>query len=147
LFVGESPLASFAEYLARALDLLAVEAPSHFQAMRVRLGPLSLLIRIGAEAPVAVRLARPAPWVERRDSAAHAQEHVDIAVSRSDLAGFLRGEFTIEEGLDQGRLAIRGDLDHVLACLDALAAWLHGAFRSPSFPRLHRRYLATLQSA
>jgi hypothetical protein len=143
-------IGSFGQYLAQALGLLRSESPVHFQATRQRLGGLAILIRIAGDVPVRVRLEGEvaATWVARADHVgghAHvgaSDSGVEISTSRADLDGFLRGAFTLEEGLEANRLTVRGALDDVLAFLEALNAWLHGALRCPSFPSLHRRFLA-----
>jgi hypothetical protein len=134
---------SFGQYLERALGLLRSESPIHFAATRDRLGPLAVTITVGDEEPVRVCLAGQPPWVlgAQRGGETAGAAGVAVSVSRSDLDAFLRGEFTIEEGLEADRLAVRGPLDHVLAFLEALSAWLHGALRCPSFPALHRSFL------
>jgi hypothetical protein len=135
---------SFGASLQRALRLLRAEAPVHFAATRERLGPRAVDITVGDEAPVRVHLDGGEPWVVAAAEGAGPAAEVNIGVSRADLSAFLRGELTIEDGVAHGRLSVRGSLDHVLAFLDALSAWLHGALRSPGFPALHRSYLGTL---
>jgi len=153
----------FGAYLERALECLRHDSPTHFAATRRRLGNRSLLIRIAGDVPVQVSLAGDAPWVTpmapmspvatMQETVADANPsalgagQVEIAASERDLHAFLRGDFTIEEGLQADRLAVRGALDDVLAFLEALGAWLHGALRAPSFPPLHRRFLAGVPSA
>ena len=143
-----APRGRFGQYLADALALLRRESPVHFEATRRRLGARVIGIRIVGDVPVRVRLQGDDAegWVTRvgePDDVAPAE--VQIATSQADLDGFLRGDFTLEEGLEANRVAVRGRLDDVLAFLDGLAAWLHGALRCPSFPPLHHQFLAGAQ--
>src|SRR4029078_11442194 len=122
---GVPQLGRFGAYLARALDMLNDESPPHFLAVRSRLAGRAVTIRVAGDVSVRVCLEAEAPWVTRPDASAPAE--VEIATSEADLHAFLRGDFTLEEGLEAGRLAVRGELDHVLAFLEGLTAWLHGA--------------------
>jgi len=132
------PLAeAFGEYLTRALAALAREAPVHFAAMSAALDGRAALVRIGSAAPVRVCLAGAPPWVTSGSDG-----RVEVSLSPSDLGAFLRGELTIEEGLDADRVAIRGALEDVAGFLDGLACWLHGALRCPPLASLHAEYLA-----
>ena len=135
--MAKSGAGAFAPYLERSLALLEREAPVHFAATRRALGGRAVAITIGAAHSVSVCLEQVAPWVRRGDAG-----EVEVAAALPDLNALLRGEFTIEEGLDAGRLSVRGALDHVLAFLDALTAWLHGAMRTGSLTELHRNFLA-----
>jgi hypothetical protein len=135
----------FAGYLTRSLRLLRDEAPAHFAATRAHLGPLAVRITVGNEAPVVVRLDGAEPWVRQHAPEETFPAAVDVGASRPALAAFLRGELSIEEAVTDDRLTLRGSLDHLLPFFDGLAAWLHGALRSPSFPSLHRQYLATIE--
>lgn len=123
--------------LKEALILLEREAPRHFWAMGAQLGERAAVIRLGSERPVRVSMAAGPPWVtdgERGD--------IEIRLSHADLDAFLRGRFTLEEAIESDRLYVRAALDDLLPFFDALACWLHGALRCPSFPALHRRCLA-----
>ena len=99
---------SFGAYLQRALHLLRAEAPVHFAATRERLGPRAIDIAVGAEAPVRVHLDRGEPWVVVPAEGEGPAAEVNIGVSRADLSAFLRGELTIEDGVAQDRLTVRG---------------------------------------
>ena len=125
----------FFAYLEEALRVLSVEAPRQFVAMREQLGPLAISIEV-ADAPPRRLCLTESSWLSRAGAA-----DVQVSLTQANLDAFLRGELTLEQGLSASRLAIRGPLDDVLACLDALQSWLHGALRSPSAPTLHRRYL------
>jgi hypothetical protein len=138
-------LGRFGHYLQQALALLHAESPVHFEATRRRLAGRAILIRIAGDVAVCVHLdGTDTDWVARFDGGNRpaAVAAVEIATSRADLESFLRGAFTLEEGLEANRLDVRGALDDVLAFLEALNAWLHGALRCPSFPPLHQRFLS-----
>jgi hypothetical protein len=137
--VAEPRAESFARYLEAALDLLQVEAPAHFAATRARMRGRAAAIRVDDAPPLRLCFASGPPWISRRGALTG---DIAVAISGRDLDRFLAGELTLEEGLADDRLRIQGDVDQVLDFLDALAAWLHGALRCPSFPTLQRAYLA-----
>lgn len=126
----------FFAYLQQALTLLSVETPLHFAAVRQRLGTRAVSIQIGNAEPSRLCLGHGPPWLTREVAA-----DVEVSLSQADLDAFLRGQLTLEQGLEESRLAVRGKLDDVLSALEALQCWLHGALRSPSVPALHRLYL------
>lgn len=126
----------FFAYLERALTLLSVETPLHFEAVRQRLGTRAVSIQVGDAEPSRICFSEGAPWLTRKGPA-----DVQVSLSEADLEAFLHGRITLEEGLEDSRLTVRGKLDDVLPALEALQCWLHGALRSPSAPRLHQLYL------
>jgi hypothetical protein len=127
--------ARFTASLEEALALLAREAPGHFAATRQQLAGRAAVIRLDDDPPRRVSLAGPPPWVT-----AGAEGAIEVALSRADLDVLLAGDLSLEEAVEGDRLRLRGRLDDLLAFLDALACWLHGALRCPSFPALHHRY-------
>lgn len=132
--------AALPAYLERALELVQREAPLHFLGMRERLGARAVSIRIADAEPLRLQLRGAPPWVTRGGPA-----ELEVALGSADLDRFLLGELTLEQGIAEERLSIRGPLDDVLALLDALESWLHGALRSPSAPALHREFLTATQ--
>jgi hypothetical protein len=129
--------AALPEYVEESLKLLERETPVHFAAVKSRLGGLTALIRVDDAAPFRLDLATT-PWIGPA-----AEADVDVGLSPSDIEGLLTGALTIEEAITHDRLAVRGELDHVLDFLDALGAWLHGAIRAQSMPALSARYIDT----
>jgi hypothetical protein len=139
-----APSTSLGQRLEQALALVAREAPAHFVTMCARLGPRTADVRIGDEPSLRVSLDREPPWV--RDEGAGVPD-LHLTLSRATLARLLRGETTIEEAILDETLGARGDVPAMLAFFDALAAWLHGAMRAPSLPRLHAQCLADTLAA
>jgi hypothetical protein len=127
--------------LEDALALVADEAPMQFAAMRARLGGNDAVVRVGAAAPLRLSVAGDPPWVAPWPESA-APGAVDLALSEGELGRLLRGESSIEDGIFDGTLSVRGALGDLLAFFDGLSSWLHGALRSPSLPKLHERCLA-----
>ena len=126
----------FGEYLDRSIDLLRRRCPVHFAAARDAMRGRSAVIRVAGEPAIQARFDAP-PWVIGGETG-----DVHIELLPIDLAVLLRGEATLEEATEDGRLRVRGDIDDLADLRDALDAWLHGAFRYPAFARMHRAYLA-----
>jgi hypothetical protein len=63
--------------------------------------------------------------------------------TRATILGVIDGETTARRAVLDERLLMRGRLDDVVAFHDALVAYVHGAVRAPSFPRLLRAYRGT----
>jgi hypothetical protein len=135
--VAEPLAQTFPAYLEASLAILRAEAPVHFQATRLRLDGRAVVVRIGGAPPTRICLSGLPPFVHPR-----ADGDVEVIVSECDLAAFLEGRLTVEDAVENDRLALRGALDHLLPLLDALQAWLHGSLRTPSSMQLHQRYLA-----
>jgi hypothetical protein len=123
--------------LEEALAVVERESPLHHAEMARCLGPLAAVIRVGGDAPMRVSLAEGLPRVSARGDG-----QIHVALTEPVLERLLRGELTLDDGVVDGSISARGELEHVLAWFDALGAWLHGALRSPSLPHLHQRFLA-----
>jgi hypothetical protein len=136
-FVAETRAEALPRFLEDALGILAREAPAQLAAVRERLGPRHAVIRAGTSAPLGLCLLGDPPWVNQS-----ADGEVELALDEPTLAALLTGELTLEEGIVAGTFHARGAVDDLLAFLDALASWLHGAMRCPSLPELQRAYLA-----
>ena len=127
--------------LEEALQMVAVEAPDHFAALRRHLGGRVVVIRVGEFPALRVCVLGDAPWVaEMRD--ATTKDAIQLALSNRELLRLLHGQVSIEDAILNETLSTRGELPDLLALFDALASWLHGALRSPSLPKLHQRCLA-----
>jgi hypothetical protein len=139
--VAETPGEELRAQLEEALSVVAAEAPAQFAAMRAQLGTRAALIRVGSSPALRVCVAHDPPWVERAtDEGARAA--IELALSETALSRLLRGRSSIEEAILNESLSVRGEVADLLAFFEGLAAWLHGALRSPSLPTLHQRCLA-----
>src|SRR5690348_10473451 len=67
---------------------------------------------------------------------------VVLRTTRDVLVDLLEGRRTLVDSAMDEAFEVRGAPDDVLASFDALAAFLHGAVRSPSMPRLLESYTA-----
>jgi hypothetical protein len=128
--------ARFGQDLETSLEALAKEAPAHFLAVERHLAGRSVTIAVGGAPPVRVQLQGAPPWVHPG-----AEGDVSVAIAQRDLDALVAGAITIEDALWSQRLSLRGRLDDVLAFMDGLTAWLHGALRAPSLSELHRAYV------
>ena len=72
-----------------------------------------------------------------RDSLATLEREVPACHGR-----LLAGGTTVRDALLEDRLRVRGTTASLLRLTDGLAAYLHGAVRSPSFPALLHRFHA-----
>ncbi len=127
--------------LEQALALVAAEAPVQFAAFRGQLGGRAAMIRVGDAAALRLCVANDPPWVElMADGDAHVGA-IELSLSEPTLSRLLRGQCSLEEAILDGTLSAKGELADLLAFFDALTSWLHGAFRSPSLPKLHQRCL------
>jgi hypothetical protein len=127
----------FATFLERALALLARESPPHLTATMDGLGERALSVAIDRGPAVRVCFA-----AQRVVAMSDIPGEIAVAIADADLRRFLAGRVTVEEAVIDGSLAVRGRLDDVRAFLDALAAWLHGALRTPALALLLHEYLA-----
>ena len=122
-------------YLEAAVEAVYRESPVHFTAARAGLHGMAAVIRVDDDPPLRVWLAKGPPWTEYR-----ADGEVEVSTSRTALNAFLTGEATIEEAIAGGQLAVRAAVGDLVAALGALNAWLHGALRAPSLPRIYAGY-------
>lgn len=136
-------LAGFGDFVARGLATLRAELPWCWAATAAALDGRSVLLVVGAE-PVRVRARRGEVAV-----LASAEGFAPCVTLVTDPVTVLRladAETTVVDATLDGSIALRGDVDDLVAFHDGLVAFLHGAVRSPSFPRLldlYRRWATT----
>jgi hypothetical protein len=135
--VAEARAGVLPAYVERALAIVAREAPVHFTAMRAELGGLGARVRAVGAPPFRVTLASGPPWVALGDE----RQAIELGVGEEALEDLVTGRATIEDAVETEGLRVRGSIDDVGRFLDALRAWLHGAFRAPSMPELRRSFL------
>lgn len=123
-----------------ALALVSGEAPLHFAAMRGRLGVRAAVICVGAASRLRLCIVGEPPWVELCVGD-DVRDKIEVTLSEGELGRLLRGESSIDDGILNGSLSVRGALGDLLAFFDGLSSWLHGALRSPSLPKLHEHCL------
>jgi hypothetical protein len=134
--VADPSTTRFGDHLSRSMDVLRRDRPVHFAAARRALNGLAAAIHVEGEPTVRACLDQP-PWVTYGETA-----EIDIELSQRDLLALLRGQMTLEAATEDGRLRLRGEIDHLASFLEALNAWLHGALRCPALGRMHGAYLA-----
>jgi len=133
----------FGQFLRESLALLAAEAPVHLAALARALRERQVTISIADEAPVQLACDRRGLFFSEESG----RSAVEVSLSSGELLRVLAGDETLEQAIVDGRVAVRGACDDVLAFDDALRAWLHGAVRSPSFGGLLRRLEAHYAAA
>ncbi|HZR84391.1 MAG TPA: hypothetical protein VFD92_25055 [Candidatus Binatia bacterium] len=127
--------AGFAAFLARSLDVLARERRDAYLALCRTLAPRSVALVVDGD-PV---------WLEFRQDGVRLhpvrrRAEAELETSEAGILAVIDGAATLAALAIDDRLELRGAVDDVLAFNDALSLYVHGAVRSPSFPRLLRDY-------
>jgi hypothetical protein len=128
---------TFFGFLDRALTALAREVPSSHQRVHLRLGAIRLRLDVDGDA----RLLAVTPGAHVLSDPG-AQADVLLRVERRTLEGLLDGRLTLLDAVLDGDVILRGPAEALVSVHDALMAFIAGAARSISIPRLLDRYLA-----
>lgn len=129
------PERSFRQYLQESLDRIAADAPRLYERIGALLRARALSIEVDGET-VAV-------WIEAGRvvlGETRAPVAVRACTSRAEIVALADGTRTLEEATLAERVQLVGDIDDLLACLDALGAYLNGAVRSPELSALMDRF-------
>jgi hypothetical protein len=113
--------------LARALEVLAAEAPLHAAMLRLQLGRVSIGIALGA-----LRLGVVADGEALRVVDAPAGAAVEVATTVPVVCALLDGETAVLAEIRAGRLRVRGAVDALAAASDAFVICMHGLVRCAS---------------
>jgi hypothetical protein len=124
-------LTGFGAFLRTSLAILESEVPAQRRAMAEHLAGRVLAIAVDGDI-VDLAFDGTVLGVPVR--------RVELTSTRAAILAVVDGDRTLADALLDGSLFLRGALDDVLACHDALMAYLHGAVRAPSFPLLLRRF-------
>jgi hypothetical protein len=127
--------ARFADFLAASLELLERECPAAHAAMCGALSDRALRLTVDGEAVVVI-------FTARRASIAAAARHcsVEVCTSRRTIIDLVDAKAALLDAVLHEALSLRGAPSELLAFLDGLRAYLHGAVRAPSFAPLLRRF-------
>lgn len=136
--MAETRAEALPRYLEAAMSILSHESPEHLRALQDRLCDLRAVVRVEGAPPFSICLGAGRPWVDRH----LAQGDVEITMEDPALTDLLLGHLTIEEGVLDDRVFVRGRLDTLLKFLEGWAVWLHGAMRCRSMPAVHQQLLA-----
>ena len=136
--MAETRAEALPRFLEAAMSSLSHESPAHLSAMQQTLRDLRAVVRVDGAPPFSVCVGAGHAWVDRR----LAQGDVEVTMEESALTDLLLGRLTMEEGVLNDRVFVRGSLDTLLKFLEGWAEWLHGALRCPSMPAVHRQLLA-----
>lgn len=130
------PPASFGDFVREGLAALDDELPWCAARMVSALGRRDALLTVDAE-PVRVRAdgARV-----RVIDAVEFSPCVTLTTDRVTVLRLADAETTVLDAVLDGSITLRGDVDDLVAFYEGLQGFLHGAVRSPSFPRLLERY-------
>ncbi len=129
-------LASFGDFVREGLAALVEELPWCAARMVTALGRRDVLLTVDGE-PVRVRAdgARV-----RVIDAAEFSPRVTLTTDRVTVLRLADAETSVLDAVLDGSIVLRGDVDDLVAFYEGLQGFLHGAVRSPSFPRLLERY-------
>jgi hypothetical protein len=118
-------------FIEMSLSALKQEAPAFYVRLCDGLDGRTVDIRGDGE-PFALSFCQSAA----RSGPAHGAADVRLAVDRSTILALVDGEVSLEDALEQDRLYVRGNLQHVLQVFEGLVTFVRGAIRCPSSPQL-----------
>jgi hypothetical protein len=124
-------------FLERSLDAIEREAPVAYGLIVRALGRRAIVIAIGDD--VATLSMASGSHAIARDGGARGA--VELSLTEAIVRRLLEGRLTIVDAALAGDLVLRGAADDLAALHDALLAFIHGAVRSSSTPRLLESYL------
>lgn len=125
------PERSFRSYLTAALERIEVDAPGLYRRIGEHLGRRALSIEVDGEV---VCLSAPGGRVTLEEGSIRAVVHA--CTTKAEIVALADGEALLEEAIVAERVHLVGAIDDLLACLDALSAFLNGAVRSPELGSL-----------
>jgi hypothetical protein len=125
----------FADYLADSLDRIAHDAPRLHALVARTIEGRSLGLVVSGEV-VGIRAEGD------RVVLAAPREPVDVeaSTSRRTIVALADGEDDLESAVVGERISLRGTVEDLGACFEALAAYLNGAARSPELGRLMEEF-------
>lgn len=126
---------SFAEFVRRALDLLAQELPWAYSALGESVGERVLGVEVDGSA-FAIRRAGAELVVD----GAPLPLSVECIASRATILELIDARVTLLDSVLDRRLSLRGSLHDLVAFHEALTRFVGGAVRCPSFPSLLASY-------
>jgi hypothetical protein len=127
-------------YLARCLDALEAEVPVAYGRMARALAGRAVAIDIeGDRAMLSMASGRHALSCDVDAGCA-----VELTLTEAVIGRLLDARCTVLDAVLGGEVVLRGAAEDLAALHDALLAFVHGAVRSPSAPRLLESYLGRL---
>jgi hypothetical protein len=124
-------------FLERCLDAIEREMPAAYRRIVGALGRRAVAIAIGDDLAT-LSIANGSHAISREPPAECA---IELSLTEATIRRVLEGRCTIVDAAIAGDLVLRGAADDLAALHDALLAFIHGAVRSPSTPRLLEAYL------
>lgn len=126
---------SFAAFLHEAMTALETEHPAARAALCRALRRRRVTLIVDDEV---VPMAFGPGSIDFLPTASGA--HVVLRTDRPTIFALVDGVCSLEGAVHQDRLRLEGRPDDVIRFHQGLMQWLHGAVRSPSFPRLLREF-------
>lgn len=122
---------SFARFLGDSFSVLRREVPAIHAEMCGRLGARTVRLLVNDE-PVAVRFSsKDVQILDEIDTPT-----IDVQTTRAAILALIDADTTLLDAVLSDTLFLRGSPDALLAFHEGLMAYLHGAFRAPSFRKL-----------
>jgi hypothetical protein len=132
------------ELLAASFAMLAAELPAAHDRMCARLSGRAVEIRVGGErllatfGPAGARVVAVGEGEEGEAPGVSAR----IAASRGAILDVLDARRSIAEAVLADEVEVLAPIDELVELMGGLRAYVHGAVRCPSFPRLLARFRA-----
>lgn len=133
------PDGGFGEFLARSFELLACEAREARNLLCGTLAGCDVHIWVDGEP---VRLEFEPSTI--RLSGARGSACIEVRTSRAAILALLDDRISLDQAILRDALELRGRPADLLRFYDGLIAYVHGAVRAPSFPRLFDAFRATV---
>ena len=133
------PPREFAPLLDRSLALMAREAPRAYERLGDAFGASAVRLEVGNE-QIGVRFDQRRHVLEADASGGMSGKSALVRVDRATILALADGELALLDAILCERLWLQGPIDAVIHFDAALLAYLDGAVRCPSFPRLLREY-------
>jgi hypothetical protein len=132
---------SFSDFLARSLELLALDAPASYAAVASKLGSMRVNIEVdGERLGVQAHAGRLVVGVPSHSAAAEA------GATRRALVRLLSGDLGLTEAILADEVRLQGALEHLVAFYEALLGYFRGAVASPAFPGLLDAFMDSSRS-
>ena len=125
----------FADFLDASLAVLRRETPPAVRHLAEQLAGRAVCFEV-EPAPFALRVTADGHHLDPRVEDCP----VSLGLARSVVLDLIAGKLTLPEAVMRERLRPRGRAADLGCFFDALTAYLEGAVRAPSFPRLYRAY-------